>query len=71
MKNPWLDLCPRQVLHAKKLAINHPRTGQRMEFSAPLPDDIRSLLKQLQPQSIDEETLPRRVSPRLSSHLKI
>ncbi|HTN71119.1 MAG TPA: RluA family pseudouridine synthase [Methylomirabilota bacterium] len=64
MKNPWLDLFPRQVLHAKKLALNHPRTGQRMEFSAPLPDDIRSLLKKLQRHSIDEEPLPGRVSAR-------
>lgn len=34
----------RQALHAEKLAIEHVRTGRRMEFSAPLADDMRELL---------------------------
>jgi 23S rRNA pseudouridine1911/1915/1917 synthase len=38
---------PRQVLHAEKLGIHHPRTGERMEICAPPPDDIRGLLRQL------------------------
>ncbi len=42
---------PRQVLHAEKLSINHPRTGERMEICAPPPDDIRGLLRQLSEQS--------------------
>jgi 23S rRNA pseudouridine1911/1915/1917 synthase len=42
---------PRQVLHAEKLSINHPRTGKRMEICAPPPDDIRGLLRQLSEQS--------------------
>lgn len=37
----------RQVLHAEKLAVDHPRTGTRMEFYAPPPDDIRNLLREL------------------------
>jgi hypothetical protein len=41
---------PRQVLHAEKLSINHPRTGERMEICAPPPDDIRGLLRQLSEQ---------------------
>jgi 23S rRNA pseudouridine1911/1915/1917 synthase len=41
---------PRQVLHAEKLSINHPRTGARMEICAPPPDDIRGLLRQLSEQ---------------------
>jgi 23S rRNA pseudouridine1911/1915/1917 synthase len=41
---------PRQVLHAEKLSINHPRTGERMEICAPPPDDIRGLLRQLNEQ---------------------
>ena len=54
---PWLDLFPRQVLHAEKLAINHPRSNQRMEFLAPVPDDVGSLLKRLQGQCIGDKTI--------------
>jgi len=43
-----LDLFPRQALHAEKLVIHHPRTDQRMEFIAPLPDDLGNLLKRLE-----------------------
>ena len=42
---PELDLFPRQALHAERLVIHHPRTDQRMEFIASLPDDLASLLK--------------------------
>ena len=42
---------PRQVLHAEKLGINHPRSGESMELCAPVPDDIRGLLRQLSEQS--------------------
>jgi len=34
---------PRQALHAWRLAFNHPVTGARLEFEAPLPDDMRTL----------------------------
>jgi 23S rRNA pseudouridine1911/1915/1917 synthase len=53
-RNPWLELFPRQVLHAQKLAINHPRTNQRLEFFAPLPDDIGNLLKRLRAATLDD-----------------
>jgi 23S rRNA pseudouridine1911/1915/1917 synthase len=42
-----LDDFPRQVLHAEKLRIHHPRSGEPMDFCAPLPDDIRGLLGKL------------------------
>jgi hypothetical protein len=32
-------------LHALALTISHPRTGERLEFVAPLPDDITGFLK--------------------------
>lgn len=35
---------PRQALHAAKLALDHPYTGERMEWEAPLPDDMQTLL---------------------------
>ena len=31
---------PRQMLHAWKLGFTHPRTGERLDFEAPLPDDF-------------------------------
>src|SRR5580765_8106724 len=34
----------RQALHAHKLSLDHPATGQRMGFEAPLPEDFRQLL---------------------------
>jgi 23S rRNA pseudouridine1911/1915/1917 synthase len=41
---PAVDEFPRQALHAEKLAIDHVRTGQRMDFCAPLPKDLQDLL---------------------------
>ncbi len=38
---------PRQMLHAWKLAFEHPGTGRRMEFEAPVPDDFQAALKAL------------------------
>jgi 23S rRNA pseudouridine1911/1915/1917 synthase len=35
---------PRQALHARRLALKHPVTGAPMEFIAPVPPDIASLL---------------------------
>ncbi|MBI5890716.1 MAG: 23S rRNA pseudouridine(1911/1915/1917) synthase RluD [Nitrosomonadales bacterium] len=38
---------PRQALHATQLALDHPVTGERMEFHSPLPDDMEELLEQI------------------------
>lgn len=35
---------PRQCLHAWRLALDHPATGERMTFEAPLPADLRQVL---------------------------
>ena len=37
----------RPFLHAERLAITHPRDGHRMEFTAPLPDDLVDVLEAL------------------------
>jgi len=37
----------RQFLHAWRLAFDLPRSGERVTFLAPLPDDLRALLVQL------------------------
>ena len=36
-----------QALHAARLSLTHPRTGEHMEFSAPLPDYFEKLLETL------------------------
>lgn len=37
-------LIQRQALHAFRLCFNHPVTGKRLEFEAPLPDDFQKAL---------------------------
>ena len=37
-----------QLLHAYKLELTHPRTGERMKFCAPLPDYFKKVLRSLQ-----------------------
>jgi 23S rRNA pseudouridine1911/1915/1917 synthase len=36
-----------QALHGYRLTFLHPRTGEVMSFTAPLPDEFRSALKKL------------------------
>jgi 23S rRNA pseudouridine1911/1915/1917 synthase len=38
---------PRQALHATRLAVIHPQTGDRMEWHAPPPSDMMDLLERL------------------------
>ncbi|SPE52269.1 Ribosomal large subunit pseudouridine synthase D [Verrucomicrobia bacterium] len=38
---------PRQMLHALRLSFLHPRTGKRMSFEAPMPEDFREALQRL------------------------
>ena len=37
-----------QLLHAQKLQLNHPLTGERMTFEAPLPEYFSEVLKKLE-----------------------
>lgn len=37
----------RQFLHAAELAFDHPTTGERMEFSEPLPSSLENILEKL------------------------
>ncbi len=39
----------RPFLHAARLSFTHPRTGQRMTFEAPLPEDLTAVLAALRP----------------------
>jgi len=38
---------PRQALHARRISLSHPVTGERNEFESPLPADIVGLLQVL------------------------
>ena len=38
-------LLPRQALHAKTLGFIHPKTGKRMQFDSPIPEDFTLALK--------------------------
>lgn len=40
----------RQMLHAWKLRVPHPVSGELMEFTAPLPEDFRSILDRMVPE---------------------
>ena len=39
--------CPRQFLHAERISFRLPSTGEEVEFSAPLAEDLRTVLKTL------------------------
>lgn len=39
--------CPRQFLHAARLRFRLPSTGELLEFTAPLPDDLQGILDRL------------------------
>ena len=42
--NNCFETCPRQALHAMTLGFVHPRTGEEMFFTSPLPEDMTNLL---------------------------
>ncbi len=54
------DRFPRQALHAWRLTLEHPESGETVRFVSPLPPDMRTLLKNLrrerdQRAKIDED----------------
>lgn len=42
-----------QLLHAEKLVLTNPATGEQMMFEAPLPDDFLKVLKKLRAKNAD------------------
>lgn len=43
--NPDMEYISRQALHSHCLSFRHPITGETMEFTAPLPADMRAVLE--------------------------
>ena len=42
--NNCFETCPRQALHAMTLVFVHPRTGEDIFFTSPLPEDMTNLI---------------------------
>ncbi len=49
---------PRQALHASSLSFLHPRTGQHMSITAPIPPDIGSLFESVMGTRIPDKKEP-------------
>ncbi len=43
--NPDMEYMTRQALHSHRLQFTHPITGESMDFTAPLPEDMQQVLK--------------------------
>ena len=43
--NPDMEYMARQALHSYRLCFTHPITGQSMDFTAPLPEDMQNVLR--------------------------
>lgn len=44
----------RQALHATKLGLDHPETGEYMEWEQPMPEDMQNLIKLLAENELDQ-----------------
>ncbi|MGH9383681.1 MAG: RluA family pseudouridine synthase [Vicinamibacterales bacterium] len=44
----------RPFLHAERIAFTHPRTGERLSFSAPLPADLEAIVYEVAPSELRE-----------------
>jgi 23S rRNA pseudouridine1911/1915/1917 synthase len=44
----------RPFLHAERIAFTHPRTGERLSFTAPLPGDLEAILYEVAPAELRE-----------------
>lgn len=43
--NPDMEFIQRQALHSYRLSFNHPVTGEKKVFTAPLPSDMKNVLE--------------------------
>ncbi len=46
----WVKSLNRQALHSYRLGFTHPRTGERVRFISPIPEDMRNVLSFLRNQ---------------------
>ena len=45
----------RQALHARKLGVQHPATGEYLEWETPLPDDFKTMLQVLRHDAVQQD----------------
>ena len=43
--NPDMEYIQRQALHSHRLCLSHPITGDPMEFTAPMPEDMLRVIQ--------------------------
>ena len=43
-----VDAFHRQALHARRLSFDHPHSGEKVSFEAPMPDDMQQLIQSLE-----------------------
>lgn len=46
------DICPRQALHARTLGFRHPVTGEEMDFTSSIPEDMAALIEKFRNASV-------------------
>ena len=46
VKNEWGNI-KRQMLHAWELELTHPKSGKRMTFKSPIPQDMRDAIEMM------------------------
>ena len=46
-------LISRPALHSRSLDLRHPVTGERLQITAPLPDDMRRIIDSISPPPPD------------------
>ena len=55
----YAGACPEicgPFLHAGRLVFRHPTDGRKMEFEAPLPLDLQTVLNQILPEEYERST---------------
>jgi 23S rRNA pseudouridine1911/1915/1917 synthase len=52
----WIEKMERQALHAHRLGFVHPRSGEDVEFTSPIPQDMEEVLAALRSQATRKET---------------
>ena len=58
----------RPFLHAERLAFTHPRTKERMEFTAPIPADLEAVAYELAPPELRDSVFVR-PAPKPADHV--
>ena len=44
----WLEMMPRQALHARTLGFIHPNTGKTLHFDSEVPEDMQKLIERIE-----------------------